>query len=58
MTLADILQGKTATADVMFLVAMVMFIVALVYELLETHNVPSALLYGGLACLALGLLVL
>jgi ABC-type multidrug transport system permease subunit len=59
--LADIASGNTGFADVMFLVALVLFIIALVADVMIRPN-PSpwwrVAVAGGLACVALGWLVL
>ena len=58
---ADIASGNTGFADVMFLVAFVLFVIALIMELMVRPNaspwwrIPVA---AGLACVALGWLVL
>ncbi len=57
--LGDIVSGKTATADVFFLVAVIVFVIAaLSYVVEKARTYSGALVAIGLACMALALLVL
>lgn len=57
---ADIAQGKTGFADVMFLVAFILFLIETIIRLVRPAQwaYDSLLLCAGLACVALGFLVL
>jgi hypothetical protein len=58
--LADIVSGKTATADVFFLIALIVAVLAVPVALMETLRIPlyRALVALALAFVALGFLVL
>ena len=58
--LADIAQGNTGFADIMFLVAFILFLVEFLVAFLgrERWPYPWAIAMAGLACLSLGWLVL
>ena len=56
--LADISHGHVGFADVMFLVAFILFVVAAVVIVVRRTAVETALISFGLAALALGFLVL
>lgn len=65
MILADIVSGKTSTADVSFLIAVIVFGLATLVSLMSKRVVTAtdipiatALAYLGLGFLALGFLVL
>lgn len=57
---ADIAQGKTGFADVMFLVAFILFLIETLVRLVRPAQwtYDGLLLCAGLACVALGWLVL
>ena len=58
--LADIATGNTGFADIMFLVAFICFALEFVSRLVrsESYPYPFLLVSAGLACTALGFLVL
>ena len=58
--LADIATGKTGFADIMFLVALICFVLEFLVRLLRQpdHTYPLIYAMAGLACLSLGFLVL
>ena len=58
--IADISSGNTGFADIMFLVAFILFVVATLLRLLKPPSAPydGVLIAGGLAAIALGWLVL
>jgi len=58
--LADIASGNTGFADIMFLVAFILFVLETVARLVRRESYPYPFLgvAAGLACLALGWLVL
>ena len=60
MLIADISSGNTGTADVFFLVALILFAVYALIGFARTLDarIPALLLGAGLACLSLALLVL
>lgn len=54
------MQGKTGFADIMFLVAFILFLIETLIRLVRPAQWPyeSLLLCAGLACVALGFLAL
>ena len=58
--IADIMQGKTGFADIMFLVAFILFLIETLIRLVRPAQwaYDSLLLCAGLACIALGFLAL
>jgi hypothetical protein len=60
MILGDIAHGKTGFADIMFLVAFILFVILFIIYLFVPVDakIANALLAAGLACVALGWLVL
>jgi hypothetical protein len=57
--LADIARGETATADVFFLIAVILFAIATLLSIWPFERVPGLLLIAaGLTFTGLGLLVL
>lgn len=55
--LADIAHGHTDGADILFLIALIVFIVGGVLALME-KAITMVLLFGGLACVALAWVLL
>jgi hypothetical protein len=55
--LATLVEGKTDLADVLFLVAMILFIVCAVIHAMA-KQITGTILCAGLACVALAWLVL
>ena len=60
MVLADIASGEVDTADVFFLIAVILFVVYAFIGFVRTVDarVPGVLLGLGLACVSLALLIL
>lgn len=61
--LADIASGETATADVFFLIALIVFLIAAIVagvfrDIAHQDTIYRALIGAGLAALAVGFLVL
>ena len=56
--LADITHGHVDAADVLFLIAVILFVVCAVVAWIESKAVPTVLASLGLAFTALALLVL
>jgi len=57
--LADIITGEHAAADVLFLIAFFLFLIAAIWVAVVARKVTETVLaYAGLAVLALGWLVL
>ena len=56
--LADIAHGHVDAADVLLLIAVILFVVCAIVTWLQSKTLPTVLAALGLACTALALLVL
>jgi hypothetical protein len=56
--LADVMSGELDLADLAFLVAFIVLVVAAIWSWVETHSMVTTLLCVGVAAIALGLMAL